>query len=93
MRKDLFDDNLGAPLGAAGERAFFDSFEADDAVFGGVNREVAADVGARTSNFGVACLADENFALADFLAAVALDAQSSAIWLAASPNRTASFNV
>lgn len=62
--------------GFAGETASFDFFEADDAVFGGVDGEVAAHVGTVTSLLGRAGLANQDFAGADFLAAKTLDAEA-----------------
>lgn len=70
----LFLDNvdLRAWVSAASKGTFFDLFEAHDAIFCGVNREITADVGADTCDLGATSLADEYFACRDFLATKAL---------------------
>jgi hypothetical protein len=72
----LFDDDLGAGSGFACEFAFFNLCKFDDTIDGRVNREIAADIGTRASNFGAASLADKNFASADFLATKTFDAKA-----------------
>ena len=72
----LFDDDLCAAFGLAGETATFDLLEVDDAVFGGVDGEVAAHERAIAGNLRATGLADQYFAFADFLATKALHAEA-----------------
>jgi hypothetical protein len=72
----LFNDNLGARFGFASKALGLYFAETNDAVFGSVNGEVAAGKCTRTCSFSLAHLADENFALADFLAAIAFNTQA-----------------
>lgn len=72
----LLDADLGARRGLAGKALDAYLFESDDAVFGCVNREVAAHKGARARSFGFAYLADENLAGFNGLATKALDAEA-----------------
>ena len=60
----------------AGEMGLFGFDKSNDAVFGSMNGEIARHVSARTGNFGGASLANENFAVFDFLSAEALDAEA-----------------
>lgn len=61
-----------------GKLALLDLLEAYDAVFCGVNGEVAADEGAGAGDFSTAGLANEDFAGVNFLATKALYAEASA---------------
>ena len=70
--------DLCAWVGTASERAFLDLFEANDTVFGGMDSEVAAGIGARTSNLGAAGLANQYFACRNLLTTITLDAETSA---------------
>ena len=72
----LFNHNLRASGGFAGKTFGFDLTEANDAVFGGMDGEVAAEVGAGAGLFGFADLADEACTSRDFLAAEALHAEA-----------------
>lgn len=67
---------MGATFGLAGETASLDLLEADDAVFGGVDSEVAAHEGAVASDLGATGLAHEHFSGADFLATKAFHAEA-----------------
>ena len=58
--------------------AFLGLYEGDDSVFRGVDGEVAGHVSALASDFGRAGLADENFAVSDFLASEAFYTESCA---------------
>lgn len=64
----LYDGNFGAADAAAGEAADFAALEGDNAVTGGVNREVAAQFGAVSSTLGQADLADDDLSGVDLLA-------------------------
>jgi hypothetical protein len=72
----LLDSDLGAAGGFAGELAGFDLLVLDDAVFGSMNREVVAHIGAGASLFGFADLSDDNTTGFDLLAAKQLNAKS-----------------
>lgn len=72
----LADFDAGAGDGFAGEVGLFGFDEGDDAVFGGVDGEIAGEVGAGTGDFGATGLADEDFASFDFLATEAFDAEA-----------------
>ena len=72
----LFNNNLRTSGGFAGEALGFDLTEANDAVFGGMDGEVAAEVGAGAGLFGFADLADEDCTSRDFLATKTLHAEA-----------------
>lgn len=57
FRQRLFNYNLGAGDGVAGEMAFFDLFETNCTVDSSVDGEVSAYVSTRASDFGAARLA------------------------------------
>ena len=70
------DFDAGAGDGFAGEVGFFGFDEVDGAVDGGVDGVVAGLEGAGAGDFGVAGLADEDFAGTHGLAAEAFDAEA-----------------
>jgi hypothetical protein len=70
----LFDCNFSAGNGAAAEEADPTLFELDDAVAGGVNREVAAYLGAGAGTLGHAGLTDDDLSDLNLLAAEQLNA-------------------
>ena len=55
---------------------FFGFDKSNYAVFGSVDSEITGHIGARASDFGGTSLTDENFAVFDFLAAKALNAEA-----------------
>lgn len=59
----------------ARKMAFFSLHEGDYAIFGGMDREISAHVSARTSDLGSTSLADQNFAIFDFLSTESLHAK------------------
>ena len=72
----LYDADLCAALGFAGEFALFDAAKGNDAGFLSVDGEVFAHVCTVTSYFCCTCLTNENFAGRNFLATKSLDAKS-----------------
>ena len=70
--------NLDADTGEglAGEVGLFGLDEGDDAVSGGMDGEIAGDVGSLASNLRGASLADDDFAVLDFLATKTLHAET-----------------
>lgn len=74
--RQLADFDAGAREGLAGEVLLLGFDKGDFAVFGGVDSEVAASIGAFAGDFGATGLADEYFACFDFLATEALDAKA-----------------
>lgn len=72
----LFDHDLSATSSLAGETLGFYLAEADNAVFGSVDGEIAAEIGARAGLFGFTDLANDDLAGVDFLAAKKFDAEA-----------------
>lgn len=89
----LFDEDLGAAFGFAGETLGFDVLESDAACNGRVDSEVAAHVCAWTSLLGLTNLADKHFASVDLLATKTLDAEALAGRVAVVFGRTTCFYV
>ncbi len=79
--------------GATGEVGLFGFNESDYAVFSCVNRKVSRHISTRAGNFSGAGLADENFAVFDFLATETLNAEALASIVMDIFGGTASFNM
>ena len=89
----LTDFDADAGQGFAGEVSFLGLNKLDDAIFGGVDGEIAGHVSAWACNFRSTSLTDENFAVFDFLATEALDAKALASIVMDVFGGTASFYV
>jgi hypothetical protein len=76
LKPYLLDNNLGTASSFAGEAASFDLLETNDAIFCGVDGEVAAQVCARAGLLGLTNLTNDNFARANLLAAKAFNAKA-----------------
>ena len=72
---------------------FFGFDKSNYAVFGSVDGEIAGHISAWTGDFGSTSLADENFAVFDFLATEALDAKALASIIMDIFGGTASFDM
>ena len=72
----LLNAYAGAARCSASKEALLGALKAYHTVFGGMNGKVTADVGAFTSDFRSARLADEYFAGAYFLATKALNTKA-----------------
>jgi len=68
------DFDAGARKRTTGEMGFFGFDEMDSTVNGGVDGVIARLKSAWTGDFGIASLADDNFASFDFLATKTFDA-------------------
>lgn len=89
----LLNCNFSSSDGFTAEGADFAGFEVDDAVTGGVNREVAADFGADAATLGHADLANDNLAGFDLLATRNLDPEALAWAIVDVFGGTAGFDV
>jgi hypothetical protein len=69
------------------------SLELDNAIFSGVNSEIAANFGAHTRALGHADLADDDLADLDFLAAEQLHTEALALAISGIFGGTASFDM
>ena len=67
--------------------------ESDNAIFGSVDSEIPGHIGARAGDFSSAGLADENFAVFDFLATKTFDAEALASIVVNILGGTASFDM